>query len=121
MPAKPDIIHHVEELLQPLGHIHSRAMFGGWGVYCDSLMFGLFADDVFYLKVDDDSRSDFEDEDLEPFRYEGKDGKSMTMSYYEAPAGIYDNEEEALSWGRKGLDAALRQQAKKKKKKKKSK
>ena len=58
-------------------------MFGGYGVYLDRTMFALVADNALYLKVDDDSRGEFEAAGLEPFRY-WKKGKSYQMSYHAA-------------------------------------
>jgi len=34
-------------------------MFGGVGIYCGDLFFGLIDDDTLYFKVDDSNRSDF--------------------------------------------------------------
>ena len=116
---RSEFVEYVVDLLQPMGHIRARAMFGGWGLYKDDLMFGLFADDVLYLKVDDENKQHFIDEDLGPFIYEREDKAPVAMSYYEAPASIYDNEEQALHWADIGYGAALRQQKKKPKKRKK--
>jgi len=43
-------------MLNDLGDVGSRAMFGGHGIFHDGVMIGLIASGVFYLKVDDRNR-----------------------------------------------------------------
>ncbi len=50
-------------------------MFGGVGIYCDDVMFGIIADDEFFLKVDDESRPEYERDGFGPFIYT-KNGRS---------------------------------------------
>ncbi|MBC7544755.1 MAG: TfoX/Sxy family protein [Candidatus Sericytochromatia bacterium] len=64
--------------------VNARAMFGGYGVYSEGLIFGLIVADVFYLKVDDGNRAQFVAPGLLPFTYDAK-GKQMSMSYHRVP------------------------------------
>ena len=105
------------ELLEPLGPVSARRMFGGYGVYLDRTMFALVADDALYLKVDDDSRGEFEAAGLEPFRY-WKKGKSYQMSYHAAPEDALEDAELLRDWARKAVDAAMRAARAKRAKKK---
>ena len=102
-----EFVTYLVEVFETFGPISSRAMFGGYGVYHDGLMFGLVADDVLYLKADKVSIPLFEQEGLGPFMYE-KNGKPMPMSYYQAPDDIYDDPDVAKHWAHIGYDAALR-------------
>ncbi len=52
MPLQKEFIAYLLELLEPLGSVKAKAMFGGFGIYRDDLMFGLVSKDTFYLKVD---------------------------------------------------------------------
>lgn len=113
MPTPSEWIQYVIEMLQPLGQVRVRSMFGGWGLFCDDVMFGLFAEEILYFKVDDLNRALFEEQELEPFTYTGGKRKPIQMSYYRAPDEIYDNPDAALKWGRIGLEAAQRQHHKK--------
>jgi len=88
-----------------LGDIHCRKMFGGYGVYCDGLMFGLVADDVLYLKAGPGNAELFREKELEQFEYP-RGGKMIKMSYYQAPEVIFEDQQEAVSWGRKSVDCA---------------
>lgn len=47
-----EFITYLEEVFNHFGPIHTRKMFGGYGVYSRGTMFGLVADDMLYLKVD---------------------------------------------------------------------
>ena len=73
-------------------------MFGGHGVYHEGLMFALVVDDVLYLKADAELAEQFEAKGLKRFQYV-KRGKPMSMSYYQAPEGIYDDPAEAKAFG----------------------
>ncbi|RIK55748.1 MAG: transcriptional regulator [Chloroflexi bacterium] len=117
--AKLDpFVEYLLELLQPVPGVTARRMFGGYGIFRDGLMFGLVADDVLYLKVDDQSVGDFADHGLEPFVYV-KEGKPMPMSYYQAPGEALDNPDDMVEWAEKAYAAALRAQAARPKRRKK--
>ncbi len=105
-------IDYLLELLAPLKHVRARKMFGGYGIFKEDLMFGLVADEVLYLKVDQETIRDYEAQGLGPFVYEKK-GKTMAMSYYQAPEEAMDSSSELCEWAERAYRAALR--AKKKK------
>ena len=113
-----EFIEYLLELLQGVGMVRARAMFGGFGLYYyngvehDGIMFALVADDVLYLKTDKDNLPDFEQRGLEPFRYE-RNGKPFSMSYSEAPGEVLDDPDEMTHWARNSIDAAIRSAAKK--------
>lgn len=102
-----DFVDYLHELFTDFGPIEAKRMFGGHGVYYSGLMFGLIADDTLYLKVDDESRALFEDQNLSPFEYQKK-GKVMKLSYYEAPPDCLENRDEAARWARIAYEAAVR-------------
>lgn len=111
----------VKELFAPFGAVSVRKMFGGAGVYCDDFFFAIIVDDAIYLKVDEETRAEFESRGLEPFVYEMKSGSSVAMSYYNAPEDIFDEEDELKRWTGLALGAAHRAaKFRKKPKKKKS-
>ena len=120
MPVSQDYLDFISEALEAFGPVDTRRMFGGAGVFREKLMFGLIADEQFYLKADDENRPDFEAEDCPPFIYEAKGGKRTVMSYSLVPERLYDDPEEMAAWARKAYDAALRGDAAKSKPKKKS-
>lgn len=108
MSAAPnEFVSHLLDMLEPLGPVSARRMFGGYGIYIDRTMFALVADDTLYLKADDASRAEFVAAGLAPFRY-ARQGKSYQMSYYAAPEDALEDAEVLRDWARKAVDAALR-------------
>jgi DNA transformation protein len=105
-------ITHVRELLAPLGEISVRRMFGGHGVYCDDLIIALLAEGQLWLKVDAQSKAEFEAAGATAFSYAGK-GKPVAMSYYSVPGEGLDNAEQLRPWAQLALAAALRAAASK--------
>jgi len=103
----------LQEQLAPLGNVTVRRMFGGAGVYCDGLMFGLIARDTLYFKADDGNRAAYEADGMEPFTYEGRN-KPIQMSYWRVPERLFDEPDEMVEWARAALAAARRSGASKK-------
>ena len=103
---------YVVELMQSLGPVSAKAMFGGYGIFLNGLMFGLIADSVLYLKIDQQTEDDFTSKGLEPFTY-SKKGKEFKMSYYQAPEEVLEDSDEMHHWAAKAYNAALRAAEKK--------
>ena len=93
------------ELLAPLGDIRVKRMFGGAGLYADDVMFALIDDDTLYFKADASTRARYEAEGLGPFVYDGKK-RPVEMSYWRAPERLYDEPEEMLEWARDAIGVA---------------
>ena len=115
MPAGGSFGEFLQDQLRPLGHVTVRRMFGGAGVYCGGLMFGLVSDDTLYFRVDDGNRGAFEAEGQQPFTYDGK-GKTIVLPYWQVPERLFDEPEEMVDWARAALAAARRVAATKKSK-----
>jgi DNA transformation protein and related proteins len=97
----------VLDQLEPLGSVIAKAMFGGIGLYCDGVFFGIIARDVLYLKVDSTNRGDYEAAGSQPFRpYPDRPG---TMKYYAVPLGVLESRDELVKWARKSASVARRQ------------
>ena len=96
----------LEQLARTTPGIRGRSMFGGVGIYAAELFFALLADDTLYFKVDDTTRSRFEDRGLGPFRPYGEDGE--VMQYYEVPADVLEDPEELAAWAEVAIAVARR-------------
>lgn len=107
----PEFADYVAELLEPLGRISLRKMFGGAGVYCDGVIFALIVDDVLYLKTDEHNRPAFEAAGCEPFSYLQRGEVAVSMSYSRAPDEAMDSHALMQPWARDALAAALRARA----------
>lgn len=110
--GQQDFVTHTVDMLQALGPVYSRRMFGGHGLFLDGLMFALIANHDLYFKADDDNRGHFEAEGLSPFTYQSQ-GKTRSLSYYQAPEEALENLEVMREWGNLGFAAALRAAARK--------
>jgi len=101
MSVSDEFIEFMIDQFSPWCQVNARRMFGGVGLYCDGKMFGLIADDVAYLKVDDSNRKRFVEAGSSPFK--PYPDKPTTMSYYEIPPEILDDPEELMIWAEQSL------------------
>jgi DNA transformation protein and related proteins len=83
----------IGDALAEIDGVTARAMFGGYGLYKDGIIFGIIADDELFLKVDDTNKEEYEAFDSSPFTYERGNHKKTTMSYWRIPEEILENRE----------------------------
>ena len=102
-----DFIRHLLDLLEGLGGVSARRMFGAHGLFRDGLMFGLVADDTLYLRVDDRTRAEYEARGLSPFCYR-RMGKTIALGYCMAPEEALEDSEVLAAWARQACGAARR-------------
>lgn len=98
----------VEDLLHDIEGITSRAMFGGWGLYKDGIIFGLIADDQLFFKADDKNRPQYEAHGSKPFVYSQGNHKPTTMSYWLVPDDVLENRERLALWVDEACEASIR-------------
>ena len=109
-----EFITEIQDALSDFGAIHTRKMFGGYGVYHQGIMFALVADGELYLKANEATAKQFQSCGLGPFTYV-KNGKAMKMSYYQAPADFFEDKVSARQWALLAFDVAYEQSQKKRK------
>jgi DNA transformation protein len=102
-----EFVSYVVDLMQSIGLVTAKSMFGGHGIFLEGLMFGLVADSILYLKTDKETVDEFKARKLEAFTY-NKKGKAYKMSYYQAPEEALENSEQMNLWTNKAYEAALR-------------
>ncbi|ABC80017.1 TfoX/Sxy family protein [Anaeromyxobacter dehalogenans] len=107
MPISPSFVEHAVDLLAALGPVQARRMFGGVGLYCDGVMFGLLDGDELFLKTDGETRPWFLEAGCRMWIYPGM----YETSYYRPPDDAHEDAEAMLPWARLALDAAIRAQA----------
>ena len=101
MSVSVDFLEFILDQLSEWGDVTARKMFGGAGLYRDGKMFGLLANDVAYLKVDDSNRAEFEQVGSSPFKpYQNK---ATVMSYFEIPPDVLENPDELVRWSERSL------------------
>jgi DNA transformation protein len=115
MAPSADFLEFLTDQLRGLGHITTRRMFSGAGLYCEGVIFALILRDMLYFKVDDANRAAYEAEGLAPFTYEAR-GRTVRMgAYWKIPERLFDEPDEMLEWARGALAAGRRASALKKK------
>jgi DNA transformation protein len=115
MPASRstnEFVTYIVDLMQPMGPVHAKSMFGGHGLYLADLTFAIIVDDTLYLKADPASENEFITRGLPAFSYTRK-GKCIKMSYYQAPEDALEDSDIMNIWANKALAAALRAASKK--------
>src|SRR5918993_2496868 len=92
--------------LDELGDVTSKRMFGGVGLYCDDMFFGIIARDQLYLKVDARTRPEYEAAGMPPFKPYAD--RPVTMQYFAVPVGVLESVPELTAWARKAVAVAGR-------------
>jgi len=106
MAVSANFLEFVLDQLSGVGAVRSRRMFGGIGLYCDELFFGLVDDDIVYFKVDDSNRADYVARGCEAFRPNADDPHAVSMSYFRVPSDVLEDIDELKTWGRKAVMVA---------------
>jgi DNA transformation protein and related proteins len=94
----------VIDQLSPLGDVVPRSMFGGVGLYCRGLFFGIIASDAVYLKVDHRNVDDYRRAKMKPFK--PYLNRPSTMKYYEVPLDVLESSAALVEWATKSVAAA---------------
>lgn len=106
--ARPsEFVQFVLELMAPIGGIRARAMFGGFGIYQEEIMFAIIVDDRLYFKADSATYRKFTAKNLSQFTYVAR-GKTVTMQFYEAPPEVFESPPAMRIWAQQSVAAALR-------------
>ena len=90
MKANPEYLNFVIERLSPIGDIRSRAMFGGYGIFREGLMFALISEDTLYFKVNESNRDVYERAQSKPFPH--------GISYWEVPTDVLEEDSRLHEW-----------------------
>lgn len=98
MKRTSEYLDYVMEKLNPLGQIKSRAMFGGYGIFHEGVMFALIADDTLYFKVNESNRDDYRRAGSQPFPH--------GMSYWEVPAEVLEDNSKLHEWAESSIAIA---------------
>lgn len=94
----------------PFGPVCARAMFGGYGLFLDEVMFGLIAGDTLYFKVDDENRPAYVAAGTGPFTYRRRT-RTVEMSYYQVPRQVMADPVGMADWAGDAHAAARRGRA----------
>lgn len=81
--------------------VRFKPMFGGYGLYCEEVFFGIIHGEKLYLHTNDESREHYEKAGMTCFITPAR--KKPLKSYYEIPADILENEKETVRWAREAV------------------
>lgn len=107
-----EFTNYILDLMQSIGAVYAKRMFGGYGIFLDDLMFALINNGLLYLKADIKNKDNFIKNDLTAFSYMKK-GRKCKLSYFQAPEDALEASEMMHSWAQSSYDAALRAATKK--------
>jgi DNA transformation protein and related proteins len=113
MSISDGFVEYVVDQLSCIGEVKTRKMFGGAGIYFESIFFAIIADDTLYFKVDDTNRDEYEAAGMGPFVPFAD--KLMVMQYYQVPPEVLDEPDRLSAWAQKAIDVAIRKKSKKNK------
>ena len=108
------LVDWLGEALAPEGDVSFRHMMGCATCYLDGIVFAVVDDEAIWLKSDASSDAIWDEAGCERFVFTGKDGRTETMNYRRAPAGVYDEAEAMRQWAALAVEAGRRAAAKKK-------
>jgi DNA transformation protein len=96
------------DLFSGLGPIRTKRMFGAALAYAGEFGFALLDDEAIWIKVDAANEAAFIDGGCPRFTYPMKDGRVADLGFRKLPEAAMDDPEEAMCWGRLGVEAAMR-------------
>ncbi len=98
MGVDQNYIDWVMDLLEPVGNVTNKAMFGGHGIFEDQIMFALVSKEpALYFKVDDSNREIYEKAGSLRYR---------PMPYFSVPADILEDQDQLHDWAKKSIEVA---------------
>lgn len=101
-------IYQSREYLSPLGHIHHRALFGGYSLAIEDTVFAMVAEGALYLRACEESASYCVNTQA-PFLTFVKRGRPVLLNYYRVDDSLWHDRETLLTLGHYSLAAARRE------------
>lgn len=84
----------LDQLIELRG-VTCRAMFGGYGLYQEGIIFGIVHKGRLYFKTDETSRAGYLKLGMKPFR---PNARQTLKDYYEVPVEIIEDREQLEQW-----------------------
>jgi DNA transformation protein and related proteins len=112
MSVDEGLLAWIQESLEPLGRVTSRAMMGGATLYLDGTVFAIVDEGDLWFKADKLSDAEWDAVGAERFTFE-MGGKPASMNYRRAPADVHDDPEAMQRWARLAVEAGHRAPKKK--------
>jgi DNA transformation protein len=94
-PKQDGFRDFVLDQLSDLHGVTCRAMFGGYGLYCDSVFFGIVHKGRLYLKANETTAPRYREREMQPFR---PNATQTLNTYYEVLVDVLEDAEELMIW-----------------------
>ncbi|CAH0533122.1 DNA transformation protein TfoX1 [Vibrio stylophorae] len=105
---KKGYLEQILSVLEELGEIKSRSMFGGYGLYHEGFMFALIATDKVYLRASMELEKNFLAMGLEQYVYM-KNGKPVALRYYLVPEQYLQPASAFLALVKEAIELAMQE------------
>jgi len=96
-------VDFILELLAPISAMRSGRFFGGIGISCDSVQFGMIMGNSLFFVVNDSTRTKYIEKGTECFWYSKKTGKVNVKKYHEVPGDLFDDPDTLLRWAEESI------------------
>ena len=107
MPLDRKYANQMLEMLRPAGSVTGRAMFGGFGIWENGVMFALLdSESVLYFKTDAITETAYQAEGSSQFAPQVGEKPPTPMPYWSAPVTILDDQEEFEKWAKQAIAVA---------------
>ena len=97
MKNKNEFLNYMLDLLEPMGELSYKPLFGGYAICKHDAAFALVFDATVYFKTDMTNRKDYESYSSNPLTYQ-KQGKTISLSNLEVPAEVMEDQDRLLQW-----------------------
>ena len=94
---KNEFKEYVLDQLHRLSGVECKHMFGGFGLYCNGVFFGIIADGSVYFKTNATTVEAYKERGMQPFK---PFAKQTFKNYYEVPEEILGDDDELAGWAR---------------------
>jgi DNA transformation protein len=98
-----DFVEFVCDQLEHFEIVTYKAMFGGYGLYCGDVFFGIVFDGRLYFKTGAESQRKYESFESEPFQ---PNAKQTLKSYYDVPVEILEDAAQLVEWAEEAYAVA---------------
>lgn len=106
-------IHQSKECLSPLGDISYRALFGGYSLTVENVVFAMVSDGELYLRACEQSEVYFVKREAAPLVY-NKRGRTIELNYYHIDEELWRDREKLLQLSTDALFSARREKSRQK-------
>lgn len=106
MAVSNDFLQFVLDQLSGWGNVKVKHMFGGAALYHEALAFGMIANNMVYLKVDDTNRNKYLEKEsiqLKPFK-----NHATVLSYYSIPPDVLEDRFEFVKWANESYSIQMK-------------